>query len=315
MDVSRSTEIRVGIVSVVSIAVLVVGIMLGKGISFSPTQKSIEVRLPTSGGIDAGSPVVVLGVRRGTVSEVRNVDGSVVVTATLDDISDLKSDAEGVVSILEITGGKKLEIMPGTAATALDAGSEIKGRVAADIGTLVGVLGDAGGDITGLIRRLDTISMAANDLLRDGSVVANIKTMANDGALALTDLRVFMQTNKGTLTSTVQDLKALTAELRESVHRNEPGVSRIIARAESVVSKLETTLTKADGALSNVDTLATRVNGMVNDIRTNKSFLNALLYDEKLFGKLDSTLVSVQRVLKDIKISGVNVNVGLGHRK
>lgn len=315
MDVSRSTEIRVGIVSVISIALLVIGIMLGKGISFSPTQKSVAVRLPSSGGIDAGSPVVVLGVRRGTVTQVRNDDGSVLVTATLDDIADLKSDAQALVSILEITGGKKLEITPGSSTTPYNPSTEIPGRVAADIGTLVGVLGDASGDITGLIKRLDTISMAASDLLRDGSVVANIKTMTSDGALALTDLRMFMQNNRGTLTTTIQDLKALTSELRESVHRNEPAVSRIIARTETVVKNLEGTLSKADGAITNVDTLTTRVSAMVNDIRTNKSLLNALMYDDKLFGKLDSTLISLRKVLKDFGRDGVNVNVGLGHRK
>ncbi len=315
MDVSRSTEIRVGIVSVISIALLVIGIMLGKGISFSPTQKSVAIRLATSGGIDAGSPVVVNGVRRGTVTQVSNDNGGVLVTATLDDVSDLKSDAQALVSILEITGGKKIELTPGSAATALNPSAEIPGRVAADIGTLVGVLGDASGDITGLIKRLDTISMSVSDLLRDGSVVANIKTMTNDGALALTDLRVFMENNRGPLTTTVQDLKALTSELRESVHRNEPGVTRIIARTETVVKSLEGTLAKADGAITNVDTLTTRVSTMVNDLRTNKSLLHALMYDDKLFGKLDSTLISLRKVLKDFGRDGVNVNVGLGHRK
>ena len=94
--------------------------MLGKGISFSPTQKSVAIRLATSGGIDAGSPVVVNGVRRGTVTQVSNDNGGVLVTATLDDVSDLKSDAQALVSILEITGGKKIELTPGSAATALN---------------------------------------------------------------------------------------------------------------------------------------------------------------------------------------------------
>jgi hypothetical protein len=54
---------------------------------------------------------------------------------------------------------------------------------------------------------------------------------------------------------------------------------------------------------------------MVNDIRTNKSLINALMYDKTLFGKLDTTLISLQKVLKDFGREGVNVNVGLGHRK
>ena len=41
MDVTRSTEIRVGIVSILSIALLIGGIMLGKGISLDPSLKQI----------------------------------------------------------------------------------------------------------------------------------------------------------------------------------------------------------------------------------------------------------------------------------
>jgi hypothetical protein len=39
------------------------------------------------------------------------------------------------------------------------------------------------------------------------------------------------------------------------------------------------------------------------------------MYDKTLFGKLDTTLISLQKVLKDFGREGVNVNVGLGHRK
>ena len=48
MDVSRSTEIRVGIVSILSIALLIGGIMLGKGVSFDPSRKQITIRAELS---------------------------------------------------------------------------------------------------------------------------------------------------------------------------------------------------------------------------------------------------------------------------
>mgnify|MGYP001627185536 CR=1 FL=1 len=314
MDVSRSTEIRVGLVSIVSIALLVAGIMLGKGISFSPSTKQISIRLATSGGLEPGSPLVVNGVKRGAVSQISNDNGSVLIKATIDDVRDLKSDATALVTILEITGGKKVEITPGTGASTFDPSKEIPGRVAADIGGLVTSLGEVSGSAVNLVLRLDTLTSALTELLRDGTFVQDVRTIAQDGAVLMTDARVWFADNREPLAQSVRDLRSIASQLRGSVDRNEPKVSAIIDRADKVLADVDRMLAKADGAVVGADTLIARVNGMLNDVRTNKSLLNALMYDEKLAGHLDSTLLTLRKLLREFGKNGVNVNVGIGHR-
>nr|MCU0329979.1 MlaD family protein [Candidatus Kapabacteria bacterium] len=136
MEASRRIEVRVGLVSIVAIVLLVVGILLGKGVSLSGTRQIVSVQLEHSGGLENGSPVVVNGVKRGLVTEVRNEQGGVVAIAEIDGISDLREDVSARVSILEITGGKKLEITPGTRGS-YRVGTVIPGTVAADIVSLV----------------------------------------------------------------------------------------------------------------------------------------------------------------------------------
>ncbi|MBK6290963.1 MAG: MCE family protein [Ignavibacteria bacterium] len=313
LNVSRSTEIRVGLVSLVSIAVLIGGIMIGKGISFSPNKRTISIRLATSGGVETGSPIVVNGVKRGSVADVSGNNGSVLIHADIDDASDLKTDATATVTILEITGGKKIEINPGKAAGTFDVNTEMPGTVAADIGGLVTSLGEVSGSAVDLVRRLDTISASLTELLRDGSFVTNVKTISSDGALLVTDVRTWFSQNRAPLTASIRDLREISTTLRESVDRNEPKVSQIIDRADKVLLNLETTLAKADGAIIGADTLIARINGVVNDIRTNKSLVNMLLYDEKMAARLDSTLANLRVLLRDFGKNGINVNVELGH--
>lgn len=314
MDVSRKTEIRVGIVSISAILLLFIGIMLGKGISWSTNQHEVRFRLVSSGGLEPGSPIVVHGVKRGQVVSVSNHNGGVLVTGQLDDISDLHSDASAIVSILEITGGKKIEIKPGFEKTPLDASKEIPGIVAADIGSLVTSLGDVSDNAIALVKRLDTLSAALADLARDGTFVNNIKTLASDGAILVSDARAWMQANKSDLTAMVKDLRQISSTLRKTLDKNEPKISELIDHLERTLSTFDNTLTRADAAFISVDSLVVEVNTVIAEVKANKGLLNRIIYDEGLSSQLDSSLTVLKSILQQFQRDGVNVNVGLGHK-
>ena len=159
MTSQRATEIRVGLVSIGAIILLVLGIFLARGVNVSKSQQTIYVRVPHSGGIEPGSVVTINGVKRGSVTSVKNDQGSVLVAAVLDNIADLHTDASAQISMLEITGGKKMEIDPGVARANLAPQSVIHGRVAPDIGEVLAIVGDVADDAKNLVRRLDTICL------------------------------------------------------------------------------------------------------------------------------------------------------------
>jgi phospholipid/cholesterol/gamma-HCH transport system substrate-binding protein len=313
MHHNRSTEIKVGLVSIAAIGLLIAGILLGKGVSIPGTQNQIVVRMASSGGIEQGAPVVVNGVRRGTVTSVRADVGTVVVRADVADISDLFADASARVSILEITGGKKLEVLPGSTGT-FDRTREIPGVVAADIVSLVDDLGSVSGDARSLIRRLDTIAGSLTDLLADGSVSQNIRTMASDGALLVHDLRTFLANNSADLQRTLKNVGILVDDLRTAVGNNEPRVARLLDNLDRTVADANDVIRRSTGTLTSVDSLVSNMNGIVADIRTNRSVANRLLYDADLGRRLDSAINDLGRFVKSARASGVNVNVGLGHR-
>lgn len=313
MEASRRTEIRVGLVSLVAIILLVVGILLGKGISLSGSRQMVAIHLEHSGGLENGSPVVVNGVKRGLVTEVRNENGGVVAIAEIDGINDLREDVSARVSILEITGGKKLEINPGTRGS-FRVGSAIPGTVAADIVSLVDDLGAVSGDIQSLIRRLDTISASVTGLLADGTVMANVRTITSDGALLVTDLRSFITDNRADLQRTLRNAGSLVDEIRLAVKNNEPKVASLLDDLNKTVGEANTIIKRVDASLGGVDSLVANVNGVVTDMRSNGSVANRLLYDADLGARLDSALAELNRFVKSARKSGVNVNVGIGHR-
>ncbi len=313
MDVARSTEIRVGIVSILSIALLIGGIMLGKGVSFDPSRKQITIRAESSGGVESGSPIVVNGVKRGQVTGVVNQNGTVLISAEIDDVSDLHADATARVMILEITGGKKIEIIPGTPGKSFDASKEIPGTISADLSQLVATLGDVSGNAVSIVRRLDSLSGTLTELTRDGQLVSDVKTISTEGAVFVKDLRSWFAANKDPLGQSIRDLRAIASQLRTSIDRNEPKVSRLIDRLDATLTSIDGTLVRADKALGGADTLIRRIDSVMIEVRSNKGLINAMVYDVKFAERFDSTLYWIRAILQDARNKGVNVNVGLGH--
>lgn len=313
MDVTRSTEIRVGIVSILSIALLIGGIMLGKGISLDPSLKQIKIRAASSGGAEAGSPVVINGVKRGQVTGVVNQHGTVIINAEVDDVSDLHADATARVTILEITGGKKIELTPGTQPEPFDISREIPGTVSADLGGLVATIGDVSGNAVSIVRRLDSLTGTLTELTRDGQFVTDVKTISSEGAIFVKDLRTWFAANKDPLGASIRDLRSIASQLRASVEKNEPKVSRLIERLDATLASIDGTLGRADKALTNADSLVRRIDSVLIEVKANKGLLNTMIYDQKFAERFDSTLYWIRAILQDARNKGVNVNVGLGH--
>jgi phospholipid/cholesterol/gamma-HCH transport system substrate-binding protein len=315
VEVSRSTEIKVGLVSIVGIALLIGGIMLGKGISFSVTTQVVKIRMANSGGVEKGSPVVIDGVRRGQVLNVHTDSGSVLVDAELDEIGDLHPDASALVTMLEITGGKKVEISSGKEPGVFDVRKEMPGKAAADIPQLVTMLGEVSGPAMSLILRLDSITASINELLSDGKVIADLRLMTSDGAILIGDLRGIVHNNRGNIEAAIRDTRSLIIEIRTAVANNEPKLSSLLDSLASTVGRVDGTLGKADGAIVRADTLIRRLNDVVAEIQNGKGTIHGLIYDEAFFRRLDSTMMGLKTFIKNVDRKGVNVNVGIGWRE
>ncbi len=314
MEQNRKAEITVGIVSVVGILLLIVGILLGKGTTLHTSTHTFTVRLPSSGGIEPSSPVVVNGVKRGRVTDIRSDHGSVLLTAELDRFDDIHADAHALVSILEITGGKKLELFPGTSPKPFDRTKEIPGRTAADIGGLVTLVGDVSGELVTLLRRLDTISAVVTHLMADGTIAENVKSMTSDGAVLVRDARIWMEENRTDLTISVRDMKGALADVRNALKDNEPKMSSALDKLNQRLTEAEAVLAKTDRAIVGIDSLVSSVQSVVTDIRTNDGLLHAILYDPTFKRQMDTLSVRLRRFVDQARINGVNVNVGIGHK-
>ena len=314
MNPDKKKELIVGLVALAGVVMLIVGVMLGESFSLSGQQKTIQFMFPSSGGIKPSSPVVVNGVERGSVTKVENKNDSVLVTANIDGIDDIHIDATARISILEITGGKKLEVFPGIASESITSNHIIRGKTAADLGDLIADVGEVSVDLKRIVRGLDTLIVNANGILGDKVLMNDLRITITNASEAMVRINDLVARNEGAINSSIANLSELSRELNSAVKEQKPNIERIIADMKQVSEKAVTLIDKVDNSWEDVSKIAADVRKIIEDIQNNESLLNKLLYDKKLAQRLDSVMYNLGSFVEKIDQHGINVNVRLGTR-
>jgi phospholipid/cholesterol/gamma-HCH transport system substrate-binding protein len=310
MKSSKSKEIKVGLVTIVAIVLLIIGITIGNEFSMSVDVVQITMRFPNSGGIEQTSPVFVNGVKRGKVTNVIPDGGSVLITADIDKINDFREDVTARLGILEITGGKKIEIFPGMSQNEFKKGTVINGITNPDIGDMIALVGDMSVDAKLLLKRLDTIATAASVLINNKKIE---NTLDNTNQM-VESLNLFVNKNIGNLELAVTNLKIVATELKMAIDKYEPKADNLVNKLDMTLDDTRKLLKNTDGAIANANSLINELSDFSKDIKKSDGVVGKLVYDKNFANRLDSTFTNLHDFLLMIKEHGININARLGTR-
>lgn len=313
MKNNRSAEIKVGIVAIIGIALLIIGISMGKSINVNTGEPQLTFIFPNSGGIQQSAPVTVNGVERGKVTSIKNKNGKVEIIAKVDDTSDFHADATAQILILEITGGKKIQINPGETGK-FNIDTPIYGTTPPDIAELVAILGAVSDDAVNLVRRLDTALIAINSMLNDETFVDDVKNTASNASELTENLNSLINNNYADLELAIDNIRHLSSELKSIVDHNSPKLNKIIDDLDKTLASADKLLLNADTAVNDFRAIADDLNDITGAVKNKGGLVNKLIYDKEFANKLDSTFARLSHLLNMISDHGVNVNVRLGTR-
>lgn len=314
MAISRSQEIRVGVVAVLALIILIGGIVWGKGGGFGIglVERSIQISFDNASGVDVGTPITVKGVRKGAVTGLDVRSDEVRITATVESGVPLHRDAAASLQMLEVTGGKKIEISSGASADPLPAGAVIPGTVQGDISALLADVGEIGGRAKVLLQRLDSTMQSVNAMLGSPQFQSGLKnTLANLEATSQTAREIAVG-NREAIERTVANIDRATSDLRELVSRTRPSVDRMLVTAEGAATDARQAILHVDSTLYRVDNLLAGLDSIATDVRSGGGAVSKLLYDKQFASQLDSTLNAVQLLIKDIERSGIRTRINIG---
>lgn len=294
----RKTEIRVGITVVIGILIFLWIIGWAKNFTLSSNTKDLLVKFNNVSGLEVGDYVTVNGVRKGFVEEMKVEQQNVLVRLNLDGDVDLRKDAAFSVSMLDLMGGKKVNINPGISTEAIDYNKVYYGSFYADIPEVMAMVGSVQEDIVASLKDMRITLRQVNTFLTDEKLNTNIKTSMQNLNDISQKMIVMMDENRANIKKLASNSVELTDEAKDFISKNKEGITQSVDQLQKLLIK--------------TDTLLTRANDFAAEIKGKQNNMGKLLYDEEVYNNLTKSIKRLSELsdilLNQLKKEGVKVD-------
>lgn len=291
-DMKIRREVKMGIFGILILAAAYWGISFLKGMDILSRTDTFYARYEQSNNIEVSSPVLLRGIKIGSVTaiEVGDVHEPITITMKVKSKYRLPSNSVAQIGDKSMLGGKAIIMQVGDASSMLQDGDTITGSVDNNVTEQINEVKDK---LTGALDRLSVTLDGVNKLLSDenissiSSTINHINRAGRNADLAISDLRVKL----GTITD---DMTALTGEL----NRTAPQLGRTIDNLAFVSDTLRTSL---PGLMASINKTVDDVNLTVETIREGEGTIGKLLSDGRMYDNLNRSSASLNSLLVDIK--------------
>lgn len=277
-----TSEVKIGLTVVAALVVFFWGMNYLKGINLFKPTNYYYVNYSQVDGLVKSSPVMLDGFQVGLVRDIQyryDQPGNILVTLSLN---------------------RKLRLPEGSSAT-IEGALMGNPAVTLNLGPRSAPILEIGDSLTGL-REPNLLDQLSSGLLADvealiqrtDSMVAGVETLLNNGSLA-NSLR--------SIEHSTGELERLTVSLNRTMDNDLPSILTNIDNLTGTFAQvgrqlnaldLHATLNKVDNTLEGLGNLTQRLNSTDNS-------LGLLLNTPGLYHNLDSTLISTNRLLLDLR--------------
>jgi phospholipid/cholesterol/gamma-HCH transport system substrate-binding protein len=206
---------------------------------------------------------------------------------------ELYSDAVFGIIMLDLMGGKKVEIKPGKSNQELDYKQIQAGIFYADIPEMVSMLGSLENQLPEIMDEIKTSLNSLNGYLTDQKMSSEIKNTISNLSEITVQMKKLIDDNKRNLDLIAKNSVEITTDAKELIKTNKESINLSVEKLGLVIAQ--------------TDSLLISLNYLVNETMNKQNNAGKILYDENLIKDLNSTLKNVKE-LTDIALDQMQKN-------
>jgi len=210
----------------------------------------------------------------------------------------LKSDATFSLAMVDLMGGKQIDIKPGNSSKALDYSKIQKGNFSSDIPTVMSLVGSMQDDIVSTLKEVKITLTSLNNYLTDKKMNENIKQSLDNLNKLSAKLNLMIDENRTSIKKLADNSAELTGEAKDFINRNK--------------DEMTSTLQEADKVLVKTDSLMMKLNQFTDEVKEKRNNIGKFIYDKELYGSLSQTIKQVNELTKllveQLKKEGIKVD-------
>ena len=298
MKDQRKTEIKVGITVIGGLIIFLWILGWAKNFSFTSSQNKIVIEFNNAAGLEVGDYITVNGVREGNVENIKIDKDKVLVTTFINKEIDLRSDAAFSLSMVDLMGGKKIDVKPGSSSEPLDYNKIQKGSFSSDIPAVMSLVGSMQDDIVSALKEVKITLTSLNNYLTDKQLNQNIKQSLDNLNKLTSKLNLMVDENRSSIKKLAANSVELTSDAKDFIDKNK--------------EEMTSTLQEANKVLAKTDSLMLKLNLFADEVKDKKNNIGKFIYDKELYGNLNQTIKQVDELTKllveQLKKEGIKVD-------
>lgn len=317
-------EVKVGILSLVTIIVSVFGYKYLKGSNILERANTYYIRFTDIGQMDASAPVLIRGYKIGSVTKI-NLDPEnadlILVTIEVKRDLNLPKNTKAILVSQGLMGGKALvlDYQNICVSDCLPNKSFIPGEIAGMLSSMISKeeINDYTQSIGNeLNKMLDT--SAANENTQLAGTVKNIHVILANLAHSTSRINHILESSSGGMQNSMKNLEIVTAALAQNAQalsntvKNLDKISAGIAAAEpgklfqtadQTLKESKKTLEQLTQTVSESKQTITQLNQVLSDVNSGKGSLGKLINDPTLYQNLNKTTKNLDLLLQDLRLN------------
>ncbi|QBQ40551.1 MlaD family protein [Sphingobacterium psychroaquaticum] len=294
-----SNETKVGIITIVALALLFIGYNFLKGNDVFSSENEYYTDYDNVDGLTVSKPVVVNGYQIGRVSKLALLNnGKIRTHFKIKNDYDIPSNTVARIVSADLLGSKAIVFELGNSKTLANDGDPLLSDVQANLLEKVEPLQKK---VENLVVKLDSVLSAVNSALdaefqRDfKSSLRSISVSLNNMEKITNDVEGLMGSEKVRLAKIMQNLESITNNFKN----NNDKINSILANLDHLSSDLSKTEIKA--TIDNANQAMKDVQAITAKINKGEGSIGLLLHDENLYNNLNSASSELDGLIKDLK--------------
>src|SRR5579871_474394 len=303
-----SNETKIGVLTAVSITLLILGFNFLKGKSLFDHTKKIYAVFKSVEGMETSNAVLVNGLSIGNVTDIKetdkNIDG-IIVTITLKKDVNIPKNSVAVVNPGLITS-TAIIISKG------DATDYLKDEDTINTKEKPGLISQVQDNINPIVTKLSGTLISLDSLVEvigsmfDPKFKNSFSNMFAHLAASSASLEILLNTQTGVLAHSLKNVDTFT----HSLANNTGQINKTLDNLQKVSTELANA--KIEDAVSSMKSTMNELKLTLAKVNSNNGSLGLLLNDKKLYQNLESTARSMNILLDDLRVHPkryVNISV------
>ncbi|MBN1292135.1 MAG: MCE family protein [Candidatus Latescibacteria bacterium] len=288
MKYSFYTKVKVGITTIIALAVLISGVLWVK--EFNPATNKIRFTVVFNNGerIAQGDPITLSGIKVGEISGVSlTKDNKAAITLYITKSIDLPEDCTFIIEDVGLMGDKALVIIPGTSTVMIDPEKIYYGTDASGMNALIDKAG-------AVLTKLNSIGDKLDKNLDISKLSDSFELTFEKIQLALKEYEQIARENRDPLRESINNFNTASQDVKNFIAESD---SKLI----DAIDGFQKTTDKISLALDDMKSISSLIDTVTTYMESGEGTFARLVKSDELYEELRNTNANLDSFVTDFK--------------